>query len=640
MRVRGLYSGLIFLWVAVFLPANSVLANEQNQIAFADSLSLTNPDSAYQIVQHYLEDKGISTDERLNAYLIASNALIRSGRYREAETRLDESFQLVSDTHDQESEYLIKLAYSDLYKITQRYDQALQHLFSVLDYYESVHDNLQIANTYISIAELYRAIENFSMASEYISKAEELHFADSLPDSYAARLYHRASAIAISGYSDAIRAEELSKQSLKYSIRSHNLESMAISYNELGFIFLWEGSKGLDYFQKALAIWEKLGFKHYEANTAENMARAYLHNGQFDEALEMTERAKQIGLQNEIKGIYASALEIEGDILHVQGKYEQSYALLKESFDLQKEDYEAQFSLELAEHAESFENIENEKRILLQQNEIREAKIKAEERQSQNRYYLFILFVLIFIIAVISLFYIKINRVNKTLILQSDEIEEKNKNLVEVVSQKDALYRELHHRVKNNLSVLSGLLYLQQENAKNSEVESALIVSQNRIQCMALIHQNLYQMNDASKVNLQLFLDQLISNIQTSFVHDNLDVEIDLNCQKVSLEMLHAVPLGMILNELITNSFKYAFRNRKKGKIGVEYVVNQNEVDLNIFDDGEGLRDDFEKDKSKSLGMKLIWLLAEQIGGKVIYSKSQGMSRFTIRMEKEVFLID
>lgn len=215
-------------------------------------------------------------------------------------------------------------------------------------------------------------------------------------------------------------------------------------------------------------------------------------------------------------------------------------------------------------------------------------------------------------------------RTNKILSAQQEEINNKNKTLENLVTEKEWLLKEIHHRVKNNLHMVVGLLASQVEFLKNEEAVQAINNSQNRIQSMSLIHQKLYQSENLSMLNMPSYIHEL-----TDYLKDSLDIRKSIrfvfDIDNFDLPLSHSVPVGLIFNEAITNSIKYAFPNQEEGKINISLKANEeHQFTLIIHDNGIGLPPDFDPYDSPSLGIKLMYGLAADINGKFIITNNKG----------------
>nr|WP_295925996.1 histidine kinase dimerization/phosphoacceptor domain -containing protein [uncultured Dyadobacter sp.] len=195
--------------------------------------------------------------------------------------------------------------------------------------------------------------------------------------------------------------------------------------------------------------------------------------------------------------------------------------------------------------------------------------------------------------------------------------------------EKDVLMKEIHHRVKNNLQVISGLLELQSKTLTDEIAIEALQEGRNRVRSIALIHQNLYQFETLSTIDLKLFVNDLCRQVQSVFQKQKV-VTLTIDVPDLHLDIDSAVPLGLILNELLSNSYKYAFTDVPAGEITIEIIsTDEGRYTLTYSDNGPGLPPDFDLRKATSLGLQLVNDLSRQIGGKVHYVTANG-AMFTI----------
>ncbi|WP_236958291.1 sensor histidine kinase [Joostella atrarenae] len=197
----------------------------------------------------------------------------------------------------------------------------------------------------------------------------------------------------------------------------------------------------------------------------------------------------------------------------------------------------------------------------------------------------------------------------------------KNKRLIEnqkriienSLVEKDSLLKEIHHRVKNNLQVVSSLLSIQTKNTKSKDAVNALEEGKSRVKAMALIHQKLYQNEDLSVIKMQEYIESLSASIQSVYKKKGFKIDLHINAATTELDVDRAIPIGLILNELISNSFKYAFDDHKDGNIYINLIKEEEQVLFEYIDDGVGLPEDFDVNVSGSMGMNLIRRLANQL---------------------------
>lgn len=201
------------------------------------------------------------------------------------------------------------------------------------------------------------------------------------------------------------------------------------------------------------------------------------------------------------------------------------------------------------------------------------------------------------------------------------------------LKEKEMLLREIHHRVKNNMQVISSLLWLQSGYIKDKKYLEMFRDSQNRITTMSLVHEKLYRSKDFAKIEFKEYITDLANGlIQSHGV--KTEIELKINVENVLLGIDHAIPCGLIINELITNSLKYAFSDKRKGEINVSLHINhENMVELRVSDNGMGIPCDVDFRKTESLGLRLVTILSEdQLHGEIDLDRSRG-TEFNIKFK-------
>jgi PAS domain S-box-containing protein len=219
----------------------------------------------------------------------------------------------------------------------------------------------------------------------------------------------------------------------------------------------------------------------------------------------------------------------------------------------------------------------------------------------------------------------------------ADDVTERKQALEQMTNslqEKDVLLKEIHHRVKNNMQVITSLLSLQSRTITDEQAFSVFQDSQNRVKSMALIHETLYQSKDLSRINFAEYLEKLVAHISRSYRLRPEAVRITSNVDQVSLPIDTAVPCGLIINELASNSLKYAFPADAHGAVNIDFARCDTEYVLRVSDTGVGLPPGFDPEKGKSLGMKLVRMLTGQLGGELKYSNGVGTT-FEIRFPEE-----
>jgi two-component sensor histidine kinase len=201
-------------------------------------------------------------------------------------------------------------------------------------------------------------------------------------------------------------------------------------------------------------------------------------------------------------------------------------------------------------------------------------------------------------------------------------ITHKNEQLQHLLTEKEWLLKEIHHRVKNNLQIVMSLLNSQSVYIDNDAALTAIHDSQHRVHAMSLIHQKLYSTENVSSIEMSIYIRELVSYLNESFDTERR-IRFEFDIDPLEMDVSHAVPLGLIMNEAITNSIKYAFPDGRNGIVSLSLSdVSENHYLLSIADDGIGIPNDFKK--TGSLGMSLIKGLSEDLDGNFSMENKNG----------------
>lgn len=205
--------------------------------------------------------------------------------------------------------------------------------------------------------------------------------------------------------------------------------------------------------------------------------------------------------------------------------------------------------------------------------------------------------------------------------------------VIRSLNEKEVLLKEIHHRVKNNLQIISSLLNLQSNFIKDQEYLAVFRESQNRIKSMALIHEQLYQSRDLTHINFEEYMNDIVNHLIHAYATDLRRINIIKKIENVAMGIETAIPCGLIINEIISNALKHAFPNKQSGEVKIKFETVDNEYILTISDNGIGLPKDFDIEKSKSLGLKLVNILITQIEGALEINRD-GKTEFKIKFKE------
>ena len=263
------------------------------------------------------------------------------------------------------------------------------------------------------------------------------------------------------------------------------------------------------------------------------------------------------------------------------------------------------------------QNIEKEQQIALlnKDNEVKNLLLK-ESKRTQLLYTLGLSLLAIAVVSALVLFSIK-QRANK-------QLAEKNKIISKSLHDKEVLLKEIHHRVKNNLQVVSSLLNLQSRNIKDVQAQAAIKEGRDRVKSMAIIHENLYQEDNLTGVDMKNYIEKLTENLFVSYniAHGSIQLQTDIDAMQLDVDTV--IPIGLILNELISNALKYAFTENETGILSVTLKQQNNDLLLAVKDNGKGLPEGWDINQLNSLGFQIIKSFAQKLKAALMVHNNNG----------------
>jgi two-component sensor histidine kinase len=203
------------------------------------------------------------------------------------------------------------------------------------------------------------------------------------------------------------------------------------------------------------------------------------------------------------------------------------------------------------------------------------------------------------------------------------------------LEEKEVLLREIHHRVKNNLQVMSSLLNLQSRYAKKEEYRKMFEDTEHRVRSMALIHEQLYQSQNLAKLEIGTYLSSIVRHLAASFSDVGARVDVRTSLESLLLGITTAIPLGFTVTELVSNCFKHAFRDGRPGQISVSlHSLDNNVVELIVRDNGMGMPDTVTAENAQSLGLRLVRIFADQLEATLEMTSLEG-TEYRLKFEVE-----
>lgn len=382
----------------------------------------------------------------------------------------------------------------------------------------------------------------------------------------------------------------------------------------------------------ALALYERLNNKSGLCESYLFLARLNFELGDFIKA--RSNVAKSLKLAREIKALVneKDCLKLLSDLEAENRNFSKAYAIRTEYEALSDSIFNKEKAQQIANTEAIYQNKEKNKEIeFLQQ---RNQSQKTALDQSQKIRNLIISAAILLVVIVFLLINqsrirrkasIKLTEQKNELIQKNNALENASLSMEKSLVEKNLLLKEIHHRVKNNLQIISSLLNIQSHSIKDANVFQAVKEGQNRVKSMALLHQQLYQQELLTGTYFIAYTHKLVDSLISSYNYHDTNVRVSVEGEEFLLDVDKAIPLGLIVNELVTNSLKHAFDSISTAVIEIKFAKHEeSKMEIMVKDNGRGLPYDFNIEKSESLGLKLIRSFAEQLEGEVTFSSDHG----------------
>lgn len=495
-----------------------------------------------------------------------------------------------------------------IYEEQGDYMKALQFYQISLEIKQKLGDKKGIAQTLNNIGILHYYLGNDTKVMEYF--LESLQIKKELGDLKGVANSYNNIGLIYDEQDDKPMALEYYFKSLMLKKRLKDKKGIANSFNNIGNLHKDQAKFNLanGYLNKALKIQEEIGDKYGMTYSLLGIGEIYSKLKEYDKAINTLERAiliaKELGNKTGLKTGYKTIAEVykkkenfEKALLYFELYEEEKDSILNENTNNKIAELETKYQLEKKQ---------SEIELLTKENDIQELEL------NKNRLLIISSLTGLILLLFLSLFIYRNNKkkheLNDLLIEQKEAITKKNE-------EKKVLLKEIHHRVKNNLQVINSLLRLQSSEFEDEKMVKMFEEAQHRVIAMSTLHEKMYQSDDLKHINIHdhvtLMIKELIKGYEL-----NKEVKLDIKIEDVQLGLKTLVPLGLIINEVITNALKHAFEGKEKGVISVhlKHLENEN-YQLIIGDDGVGKS--HEKVESSSLGSELIQIFTEQLEGTI-----------------------
>ncbi len=607
----------------------------QTLFKLAETIYLSNPDSAL-----YFCHKAQKKANEIDYYdgILSSYTWIGYIHWQKSELKEAlETFQQAIDhlkPEDKQSRGVLSNNLGYMYKDLGDFEKALYYLQEGLKYRRLDNDTSGISNSLNNIGLIHKDIGDYDKALEYLEESLKL------------RLHTESASNVLNNIATIWGEQGNNQKAIEYLYRSLSLASkkddygaMAMIMDNLGFNYqdLNYPDSALYYFNKSIETSRLVGNKYWESSALSHLGRFYMKNDQPSLASTYLQQAydlaKATGYPARIRDISELLFKLNEKTNNWEQAffYHQVFTKVRDSLVnvanlKQVYKYELSYEYERKMFADSIVNEETKELIQSELNMQKQLAQKEKDEKERNLIWA-IGAGLLMISVVVSL--IRTNSVrkkaNRVLSTKNDEITKTSQELEEALGERDLLLKEIHHRVKNNLQTVSSLMSLQSRYLREPAAIEALEESQNRLLSISLLHQKLYQNEKVPLVVFKTYLSELSEQIMETCSTDETEVEQELVCDELICNIELAMPLGLIVNELMTNAYKYAFPGRPTGKIKIRFSVENDNCILELSDNGVGFPEGFSLEESQSMGHNLVKLLVKQIQGEMKVEQEAGL---------------
>lgn len=400
----------------------------------------------------------------------------------------------------------------------------------------------------------------------------------------------------------------------------------ALGLSEMGMTasHLYGPERAIGYYLQSKTMSLEIGDTSAALNTSINLVHEWNNLQDYDkvirESLEIFPQLQAYGLGQREKELYDNLARA----YYATGRYKEAYRYQVLRHEEQMRFNKNQYSHEVDELDKKYQTAKKEEQISIITREREQEKQEKDRKSRQLNLLLAIITVVVILLIVVGVLAYQFRLARNRILEQRALLEKNNELLQATITQKEFLFRELHHRVKNNLQLIMSFMKLQQRHAAQLSIEEFIHQIELKMNAMALVHEKLYQDNVREEIEVKSYLSELCDYILQSIPRPDTDADITLSGEEVRMPIAKAIPVGLIVSEIITNSIKYATRPDQPLLLSVHIGIEKNELTLCICDNGPGFPPGFELLQTNSLGTRVILLLTQQFKGSVNWKNQDG----------------
>ncbi|PIQ49382.1 MAG: hypothetical protein COW03_05420 [Cytophagales bacterium CG12_big_fil_rev_8_21_14_0_65_40_12] len=621
VRIKTLTTNFCSFFFLAFFITSSLFAQD-----------IPNPGELVQEFKEKLSlQKKLNTDT-LQIYAFYLKKLVERGNYQHADTifnQLDLKHEPINGSSELVEIYKQR-AY--MYKVQQRLTKSLEDYLFLKNYFEASNDQTQLAELYCLLAEYYRSILEFDLCIKHLELASDLFKINPPRPEILAFWYSRKAAWANEFYHNNDSVLVYANEGLRIVEQTNDAYTKALLLNEIGFISKGNGGSQeviLDYYTRSKdLLLENERYRDY-VEVVNNMASYHYQYASITEAKRLLESIVIRSEENQWYRPLMTTYDLLAGIYRDLGEVNKSIDAREKSLIRQLNDCELINRIRVSDLAFNYEKDLARKELEVQSQKTQIAQAEASSNKTAFIISLCLALILLLIAIVSFQINLRFKRKNQLLNLQSQQIKKSNSDLERSLGEQKTLFKELNHRVKNNLSILTGLIYLQEVAEGNDNLKNTLGTLRNRIKSMALAHESLYNAEQAEKIDFQNYLNALFLELKNALSHGN-KIQVQIACEGFELDLKQAVPVAMIINELFTNSIKHGYKESNDGVITVKAYHGEIFSTIKYTDDGIGFG--MKDAKNRTLGLRLVSLLLEQLDAKLIDNSGEKGVSFVIEI--------
>lgn len=572
----------------------------------------------------------VGREGEVSYYFTLGNVAKDRGNSRQALGYFFRALELNRTTSDEMEEAVLLSHIASTYSLIGNYSESLLYSFKSLNKKEKLGDQGQIAAELNNIGAIYCDIRHYSKALLYMNRAKSISEKQNDKESialYTGNVGHCYQLLCDSAFEagNAGLSLELQDKALGYyfsalrmSEEVSDLGNASVCLENIGIIYsnIYEYEKALPYLVKAFEIYQKLGLKAEQSYCLVMLGEAYRGMGRIRKAEESYSMAIRLATETRSNYYMMEANLGNSEFYEKTKRPEKALAYYKAYVANRDSVFNGEKTKALARTESDYE-FEKKEAAIKFENAKTVYQLEAVNKRNQQ----WLLFSIVFILLIlIVLFFVKRAYDNKKKLAALLAAEDQ---------RKDVLLQEVHHRINNNLQIISSLLTLQANNADNEKLTEYLVQSQNRIQSLSAMHELLYDTNSPLEINMKDYLHKVLDFHRDVAGSMPIPVTIEEDVASVFFPTKLAVPVALIINELVTNSLKYAFAGRENGRVNVSLRENPHAGwTVTVSDNGKGLPPEGAARKD-SLGLKLVSIMTRQIKG-TFQAKNDGGAFFSL----------